>query len=848
MAPDTSQLHGQDRWSGLVSENNTVAFAIDNLGAASDTLGEEHFGTNMLFHADRTDEGSDFVNLIEDSGITSIRYPGGTIAEQFFDLTNPNQEVASDYFDARAGRSDIGAREVLPLADYLEFVHGIDGQVTIVLPTFRYFDDATRTLSSNAEAEITQFVTALLNGEFGPLSDVNFELGNEWYQSNFDWTAAEFGQLQAELARIVAEASETLGMRGRVDIFAQGDADSQDNAVLASYFEGTYSAYLDGVLAHIYGTNSQGNTLGIGGAIQPRLDTMMQPWDSLSEAELLLAITEWNVGESGEDSTLINGLMRSAPLLRMFAELIQADVDVAHIWSLQTAGPAGLSGREGTGSDWSPTGYLYNMLIDAALGSNLVDTGTSFRLRDDTNAAFGYTYTFAQDGRTDIFLSSGVDYDVSVDLNLSALLADATHVYASILTSAPGTTGTEYHAIASLEFVTGLDELLSLGSTSDLSFDIGSFETVQLTVTYGTGIDLQADQQVAISDLLTGSQLGDTIDGGMGSDTLSGLGGRDSLVGGLGDDFIFGGHHNDTILGGQGDDSIEGGYGRDSLQGGEGNDTIYGGNWNDSIWGGSGSDSLTGDFGNDHIFGEDGDDLLFGGAGNDLLDGGAGRDAVFGGAGDDRIIVDREDSFVNGGDGVDTVSLATIDTRTTVWTGAGVFEFGVHNILFQEVETIETTEYADRISLNGNIQTILSLGGSDTLEMLGSENATVQLGNGDDATYAYGGLNNHVFGGNGEDYFFIGYGSNTFFGDAGNDTFVLFSSLGTVIGFNDGDGHDTIHNFLVGRDNLLLDADLHTNFIVEDTQGGSLIRFDDHNSISLPGVYDINLTDVFDYF
>ncbi|KIC48212.1 calcium-binding protein [Tateyamaria sp. ANG-S1] len=831
-----------------MSENNTVTFVIENLGAASETLGEEHFGANMLFHADRTDEGSDFVNLIEDSGITSIRYPGGTIAEQFFDLSNPNQEFVSNYFDVRAGRPNIETREVLPLSDYLEFVHGIDGQVTIVLPTFRYFDDTTRTLSSNAEAEITQFVTALLNGEFGPVSDFNFELGNEWYQSNFDWTAAEFGHLQAEIARMVAEASEALGMRNRVDIFAQGDADPQDNAVLASYFGGTYSAYLDGVLAHIYGANSRGNTLGIGGAIQPRLDTMMQPWESLSEAELLLAITEWNVGESGEDSTLINGLMRSAPLLRMFAELVQSDIDMAHIWSVQTAGPAGLSGREGTGSDWSPTGYLYNMLIDGALGSTLVDTGASFRLRDETNAVVGYTYTFSQNGRTDIFFSSGVAYDVSVGVNLSDWLVGATHVYASVLTSAPGTTGTEHHATASLEFVTGLNQLLSLGSSSGLSFEIGSYETVQLTITYGTGIDLQADQQVAIPDTLTGSQLGDTIDGGMGSDTLMGLGGRDSLVGGSGDDFIFGGHHHDTILGGQGDDSIEGGDGRDSLQGGEGNDSIYGGTWNDSIWGGNGSDSLTGGLGNDHIFGEEGNDILFGGAGSDLLDGGVGSDYVFGDAGNDRIIIDRDDSLVNGGEGADTVSLATVEAGTTVWTRIGVFEIGIDQILFEEIEVIETTEHADRISLSGRVETVFSLGGSDTLQIWNSENVSVHLGNGDDTVLAYDGHQNLIYGDNGEDLFRIFHGSNTFFGGFGNDTFEILSPLGTVVGFNEGDGHDTVHHFNVGRDSLLLDAGLQTSFSVENMQGGSLIRFDDNNSISLMGVYGLDMNDVFDFF
>lgn len=831
----------------MLSGTSISSLTIQELGFISSTINEAHFGTNMLFHTDRTNEGSDFEELITSSGITSIRYPGGTIAEQFFDPSNPNHTTGYNFFDTATGQANVGTREILPLSDYLSFIESINGTATIVFPTYRYFDQNTRTLSFSAEAEISEFFTALLSGEYGSLNRFNLELGNEWYQSNFNWTAAEFGHLQAEIARIISETAEALGLRDTVDIFAQGDANASDNMTLASFFDGAYNEYIDGVLAHIYGANSQGNPLGIGGAIQPRLDEMMGAWDSLVDIELLLAITEWNVGESGADSTLINGLMRSAPLIRMFAEMMQANVDVAHIWSTQTAGPAGLSGREGTGSEWSPTGYLYNMLYDAASGSQLVDTGASFRLRDDVNTIIGYTYTFSQSGNTNIFFSSAVGYEVSLEVDLVAIMDGASHVYVSVLTAAPGFSGTEYNTEAALEFLTGLTLADGEGGTDSLSLLLGAYETLQISVTYGSGVEISADQQVAIADELLGSEYDDTIHGGLGDDILSGFGGRDLLYGGNGNDSISGGNHHDTIFGGSGDDSIEGDAGKDSIVAGSGDDYVSGGDWHDSIWGGTGSDSLYGDGGNDEIYGEEGDDFIFGGEGNDTLDGGLGINQVFGGAGNDFIIGNSIDDIIDGGLGVDTLSFAHFDAGITVWTGHGVVELDFGEVEFIDIEVIETTEFADRVSLAAGIDFVSTYQGDDSLEVWGSQNAIVDMGDGNDMVYSYDGNANQIYGGDGEDFFFILYGSNTYFGGGGDDLFYLFSPIGSALGYREGDGHDVLIGFTSGRDSLFLEQSLEDDMTFEITQDGTVIRFGSEASITLLNTFETNISDSFEF-
>ncbi len=149
-----------------------------------------------------------------------------------------------------------------------------------------------------------------------------------------------------------------------------------------------------------------------------------------------------------------------------------------------------------------------------------------------------------------------------------------------------------------------------------------------------------------------------------GDDLLIGLGGNDRLEGGIGDDELVG---DEDIFGSGtaiGDDQLDGAGGADYMTGGGGNDKLVGGQGagRDQMWGGDGDDELVGGNGGDDMDGGPGSDLMFGGNGPDYmvggpgidrLEGGNGADIMFGGDGNDIIISDG-DSYVNGGDGVDT--------------------------------------------------------------------------------------------------------------------------------------------------------------------------------------------------
>ena len=194
----------------------------------------------------------------------------------------------------------------------------------------------------------------------------------------------------------------------------------------------------------------------------------------------------------------------------------------------------------------------------------------------------------------------------------------------------------------------------------------------------------------ALNDSVTGTVNADILLGLNGADTLKGLAGDDTLIGGAGNDSLEGGDGLDTadystagalvtvdltagtatgtaigtdtlvtierVLGSQFNDSLSGSANADWLEGNAGNDTLLGAAGDDQLWGQSGNDNLQGGAGAD---------ILYGGDGNDRLSGDAGADALYGQAGDDVLVLDAVDSWVDGGDGTDSLYITTSTTNFT---------------------------------------------------------------------------------------------------------------------------------------------------------------------------------------
>jgi len=53
----------------------SVDFSVGNQGYYNEVLSADHLGTNFLFHSDRATTGSDFGEVVDETGIRFIRYP-----------------------------------------------------------------------------------------------------------------------------------------------------------------------------------------------------------------------------------------------------------------------------------------------------------------------------------------------------------------------------------------------------------------------------------------------------------------------------------------------------------------------------------------------------------------------------------------------------------------------------------------------------------------------------------------------------------------------------------------------------------------------------------------------------
>lgn len=366
-------------------------------------------------------------------------------------------------------------------------------------------------------------------------------------------------------------------------------------------------------------------------------------------------------------------------------------------------------------------------------------------------------------------------------------------------------------------------------------------------------------------DTIFGSEVDNRLEGAEGNDFLRGEAGADELLGGEGDDILRGGAGNDFLDGGEGDDRVSY-FGSGSvtvnlnLQGeaqdtGDGMDTLIG---IENLSGGEYGDTLIGDEGNNWLWGNAGNDNLYGGAGDDLFWGDG-----LGMPGDD---------FIDGGDGIDTLSYFDNGERTggvtvSLQAGDGGATAGGESDTLVNIENLEGTQYGDDLDGDGDANALFGGGGDDDLygaagddvlqggtgadDLLGDSgldtadysdmdvSVTVNLVDG----YVYGGAAGDTFssienltGGSGSDVLTGnnqvnvldgGDGDDDLDGDVAGDT--LYGGAGNDV-LDGGDGLDTLWGG-TGDDSFLLDsasvsADTLADFEGAGAVGGDVILID----------------------
>ncbi len=657
----------------------------------SDEITEDFFGGNFLFTKDSVDgtfaEKADYLN------INLLRFPGGAMAEQLFDVNNPDKIPVGE------------SRETL--TNFLSFAG--ENQITpvIVVPIKKYIKDG---ISIEAAAsEIFNFVQRVTSGEFGNVAIDTFEIGNEYNIGDQKITGAEYGAYAAAFALAIKEASAY-----DVDVAIQagshwgtGTIAVDDNKqILDSFINAGALDAVDTIVFHAYPRNfSEVET--ILSRVIP--ETVVKDWNDATGRDLEVFVSEWNIKNNWDPAVRdVFGLGQASTLIKMTSEMLEMGVDVGAIWGIQQNTKTELAGAEGD-DNIRIAGEMFRMLSESTIGTKVLDIPDNI-IGDGQISA----YAFESESKTVVFLSALdlIDDSASftVELNLSNTLSDFTYVWAEKLS----TDGQVYWQNGKPALSTFYPSLITNGdiSTVSVTFD-KDYEVIKLVFLK----DVLDDTPVRIvggniDDNFTTGGGDDSIESSGGSDYIISKGGDDNIISGYGSDTVISGRGNDTvwgedgqdiIQGGEGDDTIDGGSGRDILGGGKGSDLLYGqdgddrmrgGEHDDILYGGLGNDIVGGGKGDDILHGDEGDDILKGGPGNDILYGGIGDDILRGSLGKDTMVGNEGDDILWGGDGQDVFVFSDTSGNDTIRD----FEIGL--------DMIDT----GNISFDNVFQTITSLG------------------------------------------------------------------------------------------------------------------------------------------
>lgn len=768
----------------------TISSAL--LQPQSATVSSDLFGANFLFNRDRTENGTYDLNA-DRLGITTLRYPGGTIAEQYFDIRNPNRTQLTD----EVGRTF----QLTTLQQFMDYARVEGRGVSIVIPTRTALSEGQlgeRVVTEEAVEDVRVFVRDLLAGKYGTASIDVLEIGNEYWLGG-KMTAREYGSVASAFAAAVQEEislykeANTLPADwvepriavqiGQYGKFSTGDPVQQNQIIMAEFNQIEADA-VDAVIGHFYSTRSAQD---IDNNTHDWFFERMEAWRTNPKfgSDLETVVTEWNIKNGSTEAV---GLQRAPTIVSMFIEMVENGVDGAWVWPLQQNTTNALGGNEGSLRETftSETFRLLSRnLVDAVYIGRIEQNGVLY-------------YLFDHDGRRMLLISSTTATTNNVYLDLASMGFDGN----SVLVNAINSLGEDFANDLSRVVVTTDTETTSGGR---LPISLSPYEVmlVQEPPISGQTPDTPSTSTRMVgtdaSENFVGSARAEELLGAGGNDTMSAGDGTDTVYGGAGDDAIAGGAGNDLLYGGGGGDVITNTSGLDTVYGGAGNDRLLGGNQSDWLYGGGGNDTLLGANGNDALFGGNGSDIMDGGLNNDSLEGGVGSDSMHGGTGDDTIQGDEGNDTLDGGDGND--SLLGGSGIDNIDGGAGndrIFGGDGNDVLIgsEGNDTLQGEAGADQVSGGLGNDVLSGDAGNDTLD--GSDgNDTLDGGAGADVLWGGAG-HDSMFGGGQMDRLGGGAGNDSLWGGWGNDTIQSGPGQDLIYG---GDGDDRLFG-MFGNDTI----------------------------------------------
>jgi len=177
------------------------------------------FGANLPLKTEQKEWDEAIARLIE-VGATDLRYPGGSVTEQFFDIT----DIAGGSHNRSVGSfQDSGDVKLFGFSTFMSVADAVGASATLVVPTSSGFTTSAaeallagnygnRILSAKYLDDVSKFVAVTVQESRQKDVPIGaFEIGNEFWGSG-RMTATEYGALAAAVSKTIEDKLFGLGI------------------------------------------------------------------------------------------------------------------------------------------------------------------------------------------------------------------------------------------------------------------------------------------------------------------------------------------------------------------------------------------------------------------------------------------------------------------------------------------------------------------------------------------------------------------------------------------------------------------------------------------------------------
>jgi len=302
------------------------------------------FGTNVVYNALNVSQWSTFLSTFDALGMTTLRYPGGTVTEVDFDFND----------------SDGPANDAISLTMFLQAVAAHDITPLLVVPTKRFRSNYTTT----GAQYVKDFVKAvnidhgITGGEqFGTTQTVQlWELGNEYYTDNAGGSPLT-PTLYGKIANKFGAAMQTIDAN-LIPIVQFRRSDLTAAQTIANQLT---AGAVGACLTHTY----PGPT-GVD-AVSSQIS------DGADIFSLEPMVTEWNIGSDLVDP----GLVLANYLPKLFRELVNGGVTISTQWPMMWQNNSVNTLLADSTGVLRPPGQVFQWLSQVAQNRKIVTTSSS---------------------------------------------------------------------------------------------------------------------------------------------------------------------------------------------------------------------------------------------------------------------------------------------------------------------------------------------------------------------------------------------------------------------------------------------------------------------------------------